>query len=222
MIFFLSLANSLGRFICVDDRTTSGSWFDVARLLVEVPLEFNIHGLYPVEINGISFQLVIREDCKGACSSSGITKSISSCSVSTDSDSVSSEALGISENDIEEFSNSKDSVGSVVGDSVVGFLCNTIRGTIDFVRYMPSNPSLAHGLQLGPSSVLAGLQGLAAEEKEAVVECADKAVVGAKIAAECVDRMESVSISFVPDTLQVCCSAGKAENGGVRSPPVWT
>lgn len=105
--YFVSLDNSLGKFICVDDRTASGDWFDVARLLVEVPVEFYLQDFMSVQIDGKSYHLVIREDCGCVCSRSGNLISSSSELISEDSDSVSTAPLCISDDEIEEYSNSK-------------------------------------------------------------------------------------------------------------------
>lgn len=113
--FFVTLANSLGKFICVDDRTASGSCFDVARMLVEVPLDFYLQDFYSVEINDKSYPLVLREECGGVCSCSGNHNSLySNPHESDDSDSVSAGTMGVSEDDIEKFSNSNDTVGYFV------------------------------------------------------------------------------------------------------------
>lgn len=61
--FFVELVNSLGKFICVDDKTASGTQFNVTRLILEVPFNFRLGDFYPVYIEGKICNLILRGEC---------------------------------------------------------------------------------------------------------------------------------------------------------------
>ncbi|XP_058742013.1 uncharacterized protein LOC131614447 [Vicia villosa] len=63
--FFVALAHSWGRFICVDDNTEKGEALDVARIMVNIPLSLSIPDCISVNIDGIMSKLFIREDVAG-------------------------------------------------------------------------------------------------------------------------------------------------------------
>lgn len=63
--FFVSLGNSWGRFICIDDNTAKGEAFDIARILINIPISLFIPELVSVHIDGSVFRLCIREDSQG-------------------------------------------------------------------------------------------------------------------------------------------------------------
>ncbi|XP_058784074.1 uncharacterized protein LOC131658840 [Vicia villosa] len=63
--FFVSLANRLGEFICLDDNTMSGSNMDIARFMIRVDSRFNLPESLKVAIDGVLFNLNLREDSYG-------------------------------------------------------------------------------------------------------------------------------------------------------------
>ncbi|XP_058775277.1 uncharacterized protein LOC131649535 [Vicia villosa] len=63
--FFVELAGSWGRFICVDENTSKGVAFDMARVMVNIPITRNIPETVPVNIDGRLFNLCVREDAVG-------------------------------------------------------------------------------------------------------------------------------------------------------------
>lgn len=148
--FFVLLANILGKFICIDDRTANGDWFDVARMLIEVPIDFCLQDGVSVEIDGSSYHLVLRENCGCVCSRSGNLNSLSSEYDSEDSDSVSSAHLCIFDDEIEEFSNSKETVGFGVGDYASVLNSNDSRGREERIGEMSSISRQIKGTILQP------------------------------------------------------------------------
>lgn len=80
--FFISLADTLGKFICLDDPMARGLSFDVARMLLEVPLDFKMQNNSLVEIDDKHYNLIIREECGRIMLESGNSLSQSSAFVS--------------------------------------------------------------------------------------------------------------------------------------------
>lgn len=62
MKFSISLANKLGKFIWDDENTSQGKNFEVARIMIRVPLNFYLLEAINVLINEESVRLVLRED----------------------------------------------------------------------------------------------------------------------------------------------------------------
>lgn len=60
--FFVEFSNYLGAFICMDEHTTSGDCFDVARIMIHVAIGFKVPDVIKVEVDGVLFSLVLRED----------------------------------------------------------------------------------------------------------------------------------------------------------------
>lgn len=62
---FVSLENSLGSFICLDENTTNKSCMDITRMMIKVSATFSPNEEYLVNIDGMIFSLIIREDSYG-------------------------------------------------------------------------------------------------------------------------------------------------------------
>lgn len=60
--FFVSLGECWGRFICLDENTSKGEIFDVARLMVNIPISVKMPDYASVSIDGVIHNLYIRED----------------------------------------------------------------------------------------------------------------------------------------------------------------
>ncbi|XP_058746299.1 uncharacterized protein LOC131619193 [Vicia villosa] len=63
--FFVALAGSWGRFICVDENTAKSEVFDVARVMVNIPITLKIPDTVTVSIDGGLHNLCVREDAAG-------------------------------------------------------------------------------------------------------------------------------------------------------------
>ncbi|XP_058740987.1 uncharacterized protein LOC131613324 [Vicia villosa] len=63
--FFVSLAESWGRFICIDENTAKGGAFDVARMLINVPLSFKLPETMVLDLGGSCINIFFREDAMG-------------------------------------------------------------------------------------------------------------------------------------------------------------
>ncbi|XP_058747128.1 uncharacterized protein LOC131620126 [Vicia villosa] len=63
--FFVGLGNKIGKFICVDENTSSRSCMDIARIMITVPLLFHLEDFVNVVIDGKEYSLVVREDSFG-------------------------------------------------------------------------------------------------------------------------------------------------------------
>lgn len=63
--FFVNLAEAWVSFICVDDNTAAVKCFDVARVMMKVPLRFICPELIQVKIDDRVFTLTLREDASG-------------------------------------------------------------------------------------------------------------------------------------------------------------
>ncbi|XP_058763296.1 uncharacterized protein LOC131636700 [Vicia villosa] len=63
--FFVSLANRLGVFICLDENTMTGCNMDIARLMVRVDSRFILPETLKVVIDDVPFTLNLREDSFG-------------------------------------------------------------------------------------------------------------------------------------------------------------
>lgn len=63
--FFIALAEVWGMFICLDEKTANGKVFDVARMLPKVLLFLCVSDSICVCIDGVSLQLLLREDALG-------------------------------------------------------------------------------------------------------------------------------------------------------------
>lgn len=60
--FFVSLSNSLGSFVCLDENTVSDANMDISRMIVRVPVDFNMKDSMWVMIDGVDFTILMRED----------------------------------------------------------------------------------------------------------------------------------------------------------------
>ncbi|XP_058783348.1 uncharacterized protein LOC131658029 [Vicia villosa] len=117
--FFVMLADSLGKFFCLDEGTVGDSCLAVARMRILVPLDFKLPDSVMVCIDGRDFRLVLRED-SGFHNSTG-HRSNSSVSDSNPSESeiFSVDIMAESDDEIEEFSSAQVATGSVKeGDRV--------------------------------------------------------------------------------------------------------
>lgn len=63
--FFVSLANSMGSFICLDESSANKSCMDIARIMVRVPANFLLMKDMKVTIYGVEFRFMFREDLYG-------------------------------------------------------------------------------------------------------------------------------------------------------------
>lgn len=63
--FFEFLANSMRRYICMDENTKSASNMDIGRFLITVPFDFNLKERLMVSIDGLYFNLLLWEDAYG-------------------------------------------------------------------------------------------------------------------------------------------------------------
>src|SRR3954470_4998481 len=64
--FFDSLASRLGSFICLDENTMSGTNMDIARFMIRVNSGFILPETLEVAIDGVHFNLILREDSYGS------------------------------------------------------------------------------------------------------------------------------------------------------------
>ncbi|XP_058725835.1 uncharacterized protein LOC131597141 [Vicia villosa] len=55
--FFVALAESWGRFICIDEITTKGYVFDVARVLDNIPIALTLPNAVTANIDGVNFNV---------------------------------------------------------------------------------------------------------------------------------------------------------------------
>lgn len=62
--FFMLLGEKWGRFIFLDENTAKGEAFDVARMLINIPLSLRIPDSVSVRIDGVVVKLCIREDAQ--------------------------------------------------------------------------------------------------------------------------------------------------------------
>lgn len=63
--FFVALTEMWGSFSCIDDNTAIGEEFDLARIMVKVPISFKTLDTTDVNINEKVFKLMVREDVMG-------------------------------------------------------------------------------------------------------------------------------------------------------------
>lgn len=63
--FFVSIVNSLGSYICVNDNTLTGYNMDIARILIRVPRDFYLNKHIFVLIDDEAFVLSLRVDSYG-------------------------------------------------------------------------------------------------------------------------------------------------------------
>lgn len=85
--FFTTLADSMGRFICMDESTAEGSNFDTARIMVRVRLDHTLVRKVLVQIERKGFTLFLKEDVIGIMRSiQGTCKSSISSSESAESE----------------------------------------------------------------------------------------------------------------------------------------
>ncbi|XP_058759866.1 uncharacterized protein LOC131633166 [Vicia villosa] len=95
--FFELIAKSLGNYICVDEETMLGSKMDIARILIKAPFVFALNEHMEVNIDGLMYQLILREDTYGPSSivaqKVDLKKSQSSSSFSGDSGSDDAEGF---------------------------------------------------------------------------------------------------------------------------------
>lgn len=63
--FFVSLANFLGTFVCVDENTERGEKLDITRIMVRVPTMFSMKDSVSVSIDGVEFTILMRKDYYG-------------------------------------------------------------------------------------------------------------------------------------------------------------
>lgn len=104
--FFMSLGEKWGRFICIDENTAKGEVFDVARIMVNIPLSLCMPDCVSVSIDGVVVNLCIREDSMSYYRQvAGNMKGVNSADESTE----------LSESDSERYVLDSDSVCS--GDS---------------------------------------------------------------------------------------------------------
>ncbi|XP_058726177.1 uncharacterized protein LOC131597499 [Vicia villosa] len=64
--FFGKIANYIGTFVSVDENTMKGSNRDITRFMVRVPVNFVLKERIIIDIDGVEFDLVMREDLYGA------------------------------------------------------------------------------------------------------------------------------------------------------------
>lgn len=75
--FFVELAIHLGNFICIDEHTASGAYFNVVRLMLRVKIAFKTPEELKLTMDDTPFTIFLREDNYGssmACAA-GISKS---------------------------------------------------------------------------------------------------------------------------------------------------
>lgn len=66
------MAGCLGKFICIDDFTASGTSFDVVRLFLKVPINSYLQDHIFVENKGKRYNPIIREECDRLAMASGM------------------------------------------------------------------------------------------------------------------------------------------------------
>lgn len=64
--FFVSLENSLGSFICLNNNTTKEAKLDISRILVRVPISFSLRHSIVEIIDGKEFRITLREEHYGS------------------------------------------------------------------------------------------------------------------------------------------------------------
>lgn len=64
-VFFIKVANSQGSFICLDENITNKTCMDIARFMVRVSDSFILPDVLSVEIDGMDYLMVLREDSFG-------------------------------------------------------------------------------------------------------------------------------------------------------------
>ncbi|XP_058741851.1 uncharacterized protein LOC131614255 [Vicia villosa] len=89
---FVSLANTFGSFICLDENTANKTCLDIARVMVRVSATFILAESLKVEVDGVEFRLSFREDSWGPLRLSRTTNDAKS--IQTDESSSEDYALG--------------------------------------------------------------------------------------------------------------------------------
>lgn len=85
--FFVSLANSLGNFVCLEKNTSKGTIMDIVRVFIRVPLSFTFYESMSMDIDGKAFSILLREDSFDPVRvDSGLQKKYGSVLASSDSE----------------------------------------------------------------------------------------------------------------------------------------
>ncbi|XP_058732931.1 uncharacterized protein LOC131604513 [Vicia villosa] len=129
--FFVALAELWGRFICIDENTSKGAAFAMARMMVNVPISFKLPDSVTVNIDGKSFAIFLREDAMGQIlfSSNKQTVASSSSEFSGSKGGWCEDFAGTecSEESIEQFSSKDITEAALVNSKVVGFVHNGVK-----------------------------------------------------------------------------------------------
>ncbi|XP_058746360.1 uncharacterized protein LOC131619263 [Vicia villosa] len=142
--FLMSLANSLGTFICLDSRTSEGSYFEFARITLKVKFDFASQQSVLIDIDGVPFTLLVLEELEchsfpsvSIASSNSNSESWSSDFVdleeawSDDSKGNREDNVKVSDSDpIEEFSSRHSLAGSNISCSASGQSDSVVKNSV--------------------------------------------------------------------------------------------